>query len=225
MSTSASAGAESRVSLGHLALHYRKREDGPIAARLLEILGCEKVQEIPLPDGPFYQFYVDPNASNNGDGIVYLSHAPAPILAINQAIQKALKVGREDQHPAVAQLREGQRLDPEMCFHLGLLMTSLERIEDLVLTLRALNETDPELRNRINIVLNAPVPGDAKIDARMAASPVFKGVTRHPYGKHALQVFVETDLLMSGPLGENMVIELDYVFPGYAKHLFNSTEA
>lgn len=225
MARSAGVADGLRVSLGHLALHYRSREDGPIAARLLEILGFEKIQEFPLADGPFYQFYVDPNASNYGDGILYLSPAPAPIAAINRAIHEALKIGQADEHPSVAQLRRGQELDPEMCFHVGLLMSSLERIEELVLELRKLGESDPELRGRIKVVVNAARPGDPDIDARMAASPVFCGVKRHPYGRHAIQVFVETSLLMSGPLGESMVIELDYVFPDHATHLFNSTEA
>lgn len=224
MVPAAAPATGNRVSLGHLALHYRSREDGPIAARLLKILGFEQVQELPLPDGAFYQFYVDPNGANQGDGILYLSRAPAPIAAINRAIHAALNIGATNEHCAAADLRASQKLDPELCFHVGLLMSSLDDIEALVIKLRELNECDPDLRGRLNITLNAALPGDSQIDARMAASPVFRGVTRHPYGRHAVQVFVETDLLMSGPLGESMVIELDYVFPGHAKHLFNSNE-
>lgn len=214
------------VTLGHLALHYRASEDGPRAARLLEILGFVRVQEFPLgPSGSFYQFYVDANGPNQGDGIVYLSPVPAPIAQINAAVAEALALGKSNEHPAVSALREGQRQDPEMNFHLGLLFKSLERIEEVAAKLNALAETDPDFKNRISITVNAARPGDPTIDARMASSQLFRGVTRHPYGRHAIQVFVETNLLMSGPLGESMVIELDYLFPGHARHLFNTTEA
>jgi hypothetical protein len=39
------------------------------------------------------------------------------------------------------------------------------------------------------------------------------------------QTFVETDLPAGGLLGENMVIELDYAFPGHAENMFVKTVA
>jgi len=32
-----------RKTLGHLAMHYRTREDGPLAAKLLDLLGFARV--------------------------------------------------------------------------------------------------------------------------------------------------------------------------------------
>lgn len=213
-----------RATLGHVALQYGKPEEGPLAARLLGLFGFEKVQEIPLSDGTrFYHFVVDANATNNGDGILFLSPVPKQLRNITRVVREALKVGQWDEHPTVAALREGQANDPELLFHVAVLFHSLEAVEETILQLRGLNEHDPDFKGRLKIVLNAAMPGVAEIDARMAASPVFGGVTRYPYGRHGIQAFVETDLLSSGPLGENLVIELDYVFPGYPENLLTKT--
>jgi len=45
-----------RKTLGHLALHYRTKEEGPAAAKLLDLLGFARV---PSPKGyPFYHYVV-----------------------------------------------------------------------------------------------------------------------------------------------------------------------
>ena len=77
---------------------------------------------------------------------------------------------------------------------------SLEELEQIVLRVQRLAESDPELKGRIKVTLNRARPGTPEVDARMDASPVFAGVTRHTYGPNGVQVFVETDLLAGGPL-------------------------
>lgn len=211
-------------TLGHIALHFRKAEDGPAAARLLQMFGYGVVQEIPLPNSTsFYQFAVDRNAPLNGSGILYLSRMSDQQLALLDAIHQALKVGQPQEHAAVAAMRAAQVSDPEVGFHVGILMQSLEELEEVVERIRAAAQTDPALKNRIKIVANRARRGDPKIDARMDASPVFGHTPRECYGKYGCQAFIETSLLSSGPLGENLVLELDYVFPGYPEHMFNKT--
>jgi hypothetical protein len=212
-------------TLGHLALHYRKTEDGPRAARLFEKLGYVRVQEIPLPNGSnFYQFAVDGNAPLEGDGILYLSRASEQQLAVLDAVHSALRIGQSNEHPAVSAMRAAQVTDPEVTFHVGILMKSLEELESLVVNLRESAQHDPDFKGHIKVIANRARRGDAKIDARMDASPVFGHTPRECYGKYGCQAFIETDLLTSGPLGDNLVIELDYVFPGHPQHMFNKTE-
>jgi hypothetical protein len=224
MTAQTTSAAVGRVTLGHLALHYGRPEDAAAAARLLETFGFVREQTIPLPDGAtFYHFVIDGAATNNGDGIVYLSAAPPAQRDLTAAIRLALKVGQEDEHPTVGAFRAALAQDPEYTFHLGVLFQSLEQIEAIVETLSRLERQDPDFKGRLKITVNRAMPGTPEIDARMDASPVFRGVARHPYGRHAIQAFVETDLLSAGPLGESLVIEMDYVFPGYPENLFTKT--
>lgn len=53
---------------------------------------------------------------------------------------------------------------------------------------------------------------------------MFGSCSRFAYGSNGVQVFVETDLVRSGQLGESMVFELDYVFPGYDSHILSVVE-
>ena len=62
------------------------------------------------------------------------------------------------------------------------------------------------------------------IDARLDASPLYAGVTRTTYDRNGVQAFIRTDLLCSGPLGEDCVIEFDFVFPGYSENMLTKTE-
>src|SRR5690606_24643560 len=98
-------------------------------------------------------------------------------------------VDTDAEHAAVREMREAMKADPEYSFHVGLLTHSLEELEGLVSTLRDLAANDPALKGRLNIVINRPLPGDAEVDARLDASPVFGGVTRHAYGRNGVQVF------------------------------------
>jgi len=215
----------SQKTLGHLALHYRTPDDAPRAAKLLELLGMNRLQEIPFGGGMvFYQFTVAEDHSGRGIGTLYLSLVPQPLAELTQVIRGLLKIGTPEEHPAVAAAREVQNADPEANFHVGLMVNSLEEIERLMLLLGEANESDPDLKGRLKLVTNkARAGGDAGIEARMQGSPVFSRTERSTYGLYGCQAFIETDLLVGGPLGENMVIELDYVFPGHPDHLFVKT--
>ena len=64
-------------SMGHIALHYKTAEEGPLAARLMAMLGFVQTQDLVLPNGShFYAFVVDPKHAARADGIVFLSLVP-----------------------------------------------------------------------------------------------------------------------------------------------------
>ncbi len=210
--------------MGHIALHYQRPEDGPIAAKLLQLLGFVETQDLPLPGGHFYRFVVDQRHQARGDGILYLSAAPEAQVALVQAIRTALKVGTPEEHPAAAGMRAALEADPETTFHVGFLIDSLETLERTVLGVREQAQTDPDLKGRVRVKLNRARRGDGDVDARLDASPLYGDVDRYAYGRNGVQAFIETDLLTSGPLGESLVIELDYVFPGATSHLLSVVE-
>lgn len=212
------------LSMGHLALHYGKPEDGPIAARLLRLMGLVETQVLPLPNGNFYRFVVSNQHFAGGDGIVYLSCLPEAQAKLIGAIHSALGVGTANEHEAVKGFREMMAQDYEASFHFGFLVQSLEELEKLVLTLQDFAANDPELKGRLNIGMNRARPGNPEVDARLDASPVFGNCTRYAYGSAGVQVFVETDLVRSGQLGENMYFEFDYVFPGHSSHVLSVVE-
>ncbi|MFN3458176.1 MAG: hypothetical protein ACK4Z8_11435, partial [Novosphingobium sp.] len=99
-----------------------------------------------------------------------------------------------------------------------------EELENMVLTLQGLAENDPAFKGRFNIGMNRARRGDDAIDARLDASPVFGKATRYAYGSAGVQVFVETDLMCAGQLGENMYLEFDYVFPDKQSHILSVVE-
>jgi len=221
----ASLNVDARKTLGHVNLHYRNPEEGPLAARFMELLGFTKVLDMEIPGGGrFYQFYVDSNASNNGDGILYLSPLPKSQRELIAVIHMALQVGTANEHPAVGKIRAAHAKDPESDFHVGLLLDSLEALEATMLRLKDLAANDPQLKGRLKVLVNRARPGTPEVDARMDASPLYRDVTRYTYGRNGVQAFVETDILASGPLADGVVIELDYVFPGYAENLFTVVE-
>ncbi|WP_174274214.1 hypothetical protein [Sphingomonas bacterium] len=203
-------------SFGHLALHYREAEDGPRAARLLEALGFSPSYSTEGAGGRFWHFVIDPQAEGGTDRILYLIRMPAPLRAVYDAIDVGLTGSAE-----VAALREAQAKDPELGFHAAVLMHSLEELEALVQRVAAIAAEDPELAGRVRLTLNRARPGTPAVDARMDASPVFAQATRHTYGPNGVQVFVETDLIAGGPMGDNWVFEFDYVFPGYEENILN----
>ena len=212
-------------SMGHMALHYKTKEDGPLAARLLSMLGYVETQDLLLPNGShFYRFVVDPRHSPRGDGIVYVSVVPDAQRDLTKAIHEALGVGTDHEHAAVVAMREKLEEDPEYSFHYGTLMESLEDLENIFLALEDANKNDPQLKGRLKLVYNRALPGNADVDARLDASPSYGGVTRYAYGKTGVQAFVETDILASGVLGETLMLEFDYVFPGYDRHVLSIVE-
>jgi len=212
------------LSMGHLALHYGAPEDGPAAARLLQIAGLTETQMLPLPIGNFYRFVVAKGHFGRGDGIVYLSCLPEPQQKLIAAIHAALRVGTDDEHETVTAYRAMMAQDFEASFHFGFLVASLEELEQMVLTLWDLAENDPAFKGRLNIGMNRARRGDNAVDARLDASPVFGKATRYAYGSAGVQVFVETDLVRTGQLGENMYFEFDYVFPDKQSHILSVVE-
>ncbi len=220
----ATTASNAGLTMGHIALHYAKPEDGPLAARLLARMGLIESQMLPLPGGHFYRFVVSPSHIARGDGIVYLSCLPEPQARLIAAIRTALNVGGDDEHAAVKDYRAMMAQDFEASFHFGLLMDSLDDLETMVVSLQELAADDPALRGRLTIGMNRARPGDAEVDARLDASPVFGQVTRYAYGSGGVQVFVETDLVCAGQLGESMVFEFDYVFPDKHRHILSVVE-
>lgn len=212
-------------SMGHLALHYKAPEEGPLAARLLGMLGYVLTQDLLLPSGAhFYRFVVDARHQPRGDGIVYLSLIPDAQRALMEVIHGALNVGTNHEHPAVVAMRAKLEDDPEYSFHYGTLLESLEDLENMFVVLEDANRHDPELMGRLKLVYNRALPGNPDVDARLDASPIYADVTRYAYGKNGVQAFLETDILSSGMLGETMMLEFDYVFPGYANHVLSVVE-
>lgn len=211
-------------SMGHLALHYGEAEDGPLAASLLEAIGLVETQMLPLPTGNFYRFVVGAGHYSRGDGIIYLSALPEPQRQLIAAIHASLGVGTAMETEAVKGWRAMMAADPEASFHFGFLFDTLEELEQVVLDLRRREREDPALRGRINIVLNRARAGDEAVDARLDASPVFGDVTRYAYGRNGVQAFIETDILKAGQLGDSMVVELDYIFPGHEQHVLSVVE-
>ena len=114
--------------------------------------------------------------------------------------------------------------DFEASFHVGFLMNSLEALETMMLTLRDKAQADPDLAGRVKIGLNRARAGNPAVDARLDASPLYGPVTRQAYGSAGVQAFVETDLLKAGQLGDSMVLEFDYVFPGHDSHVLSVVE-
>ncbi|WP_067733047.1 hypothetical protein [Novosphingobium naphthalenivorans] len=213
------------ATLGHVALHYRDKEDGEKAARLLHLLGFATREALPLPDGTtFYHFLVDATATNNGDGILYLSPLRRAHRWLYDSIHEALGIGTDKEHPAVAKVRKSEMQDPEAGFHVGFLVPTLERIEEAFARVREAAEADSDFGRHVEIILNRAPPGTPDIDARLDASPLFRDATRHTYGRHGVQAFIRTDLLCSGPLGDDLVLEFDYVFPGYPDNMLTKTE-
>ena len=74
----------------------------------------------------------------------------------------------------------------------------------------------------MKIILNRARPGTAAVDERMDKSPIFEGVDRFTYGRNGIQAFIETDLFITGALGDKFVFELDYVFAGYSDNILTN---
>lgn len=211
-------------TLGHMALHYPNPQDAAGAARLMELLGFVQTQEIPLPTGPFYRYVISPNHFYRGDGIVYLSACPPAQRGFFDAVHTALKFGQPDEHPSVGELRAALVHDPEYAFHLGILSDSLEDIERTMKTLEDASQNDPLLKGRISISYNRPLAGVVDVDQRLDQSEIFGGVARQAYGRNGVQAFISTDLLINGPTGDALVIELDYVWPDTNSHILSVVE-
>jgi len=212
-------------SISHVNLHYPKPEDGPAAVLLLETLGLVLTQEMAIPTGgSFYRFTANANDINHPDNIVYLSPLPPATAGLFEAARAALGYGTENEHPAVAAYHAAQAMDPEFDFHVGFLVDSLEFLEERYQALKRLEADDQRFSGRLKVVVNRALPGNSEIDARLDASPLYAGVTRYTYGRNGVQAFCMTDLIVDGPMAEGIVIEFDYVFPGYEDHIMSVSE-
>lgn len=226
MNVQSTVRAAATQTISHVNLHYPRPEDGPAAALLLETAGLVKTQEMELPQGgTFYRFTTNALAPNGGDNIVYLSALPGATAALLAAAREALGFGTESEHPAVAAYRTAQAADPEFDFHVGFLHGSLDELEERYMALKALATEDARFAGRLKFLVNRAQPGDADIDARLDASPVYQGVTRYTYGRNGVQAFCETDLIVDGPLGGGVVLEFDYIFPGREDHILAISDA
>lgn len=216
---------EGARSLGHVAIHYQNPEDGPLAARLMQMLGYVETQDLSLDDGShFYRFVVDARHRERGDGIIYLSVIPEAQRTLLSAVRDALEIGTANEHPAVANLRGHLDRDPEYSFHIGTLVESFEELEERFLALEEANRSDPELTGRLKITYNRALKSDADVEARLNASPIYAEVDRFAYGRNGVQAFLETDILSSGTLGESAILEFDYVFPDKKVHVLSNVE-
>ena len=225
MNVQSMSRTRARQTISHVNLHYSDASDGPAAALLLEACGLTRTQEMGLPQGgTFYRFTTNRDAPNQADNIVYLSPLPPATAALIAAARSGLGVGTSDEHPTVGAYRAAHAADPEYNFHLGFLIDSLDVLEERFLALKALEANDPLFRGRLKFLVNRALPGDPAIDARMDGSPVYRGVTRYTYGRNGVQAFCETDLIVDGPLGDGLVLEFDYVFPGYAENIMSVSE-
>lgn len=211
-------------TFGHLAVHYRNRDEGHLAARLLSELGFSECYSMEQPGegGRFFHFVIDEQANRGTDRIFYLLSMPDVLRSLYSELRSRLGVGTADEAAEVKALRAAQAEDPEFNFHAAIVYPSLEELEAMVLRVQRLAAEDPELKGRVKVTLNRARPGTPEVDARMDASPVFGSVSRHTYGPNGVQVFVETDLICGGPLGDNWAFEFDYVFPGYKDNILNA---
>ena len=149
---------------------------------------------------------------------------PEPQVKLIEAIHTALKLGQADEHEAVRGMRDMMLADFEASFHAAFLIESLDELERMIANLREQCDTDSDLKGRITIGMNRARLSDAAIDARLDASPLFGDCTRYAYGRGGVQVFIETDLLKAGQLGDAMVLEFDYVFPDQDSHILSVVE-
>ncbi len=214
-------------TFGHLALQYKDVADAPLAARLLRVLGFTECYSIAQTQagpysGPFYHFVIDESANRGTDRIIFLLQMPPALREVYDEINEKLGVGTPQQSAKVTAMREALAHDPEYGFHTAVLMHSLEELEEMSLRVRKLGEEDPELKGRVKVTGNRSRRGTPEVDARMDSSPFFKDIDRETYGPNGVQVFVETDLFVGGPLGDLWAFEFDYCFPGYKDNILNA---
>lgn len=190
----------------------------------MKILGCIALQEIVLPTGRyFYQFLVNEDRLHDG-GTIYLSPLPGPTAELHAAIRDSLRIGSPQENPAAAAARAEEERNPESGPHFGIMVDTLEEVDAIALRLEEAVRQDPDLHARVTLTVNRAKRGDAQIDAAMDASPIFAKATRYCYGRYGCQIFVHTDLLVGGALGESYTIELDHAFKNRPMNMFNKTE-
>lgn len=192
--------------LGHLALHYRAG-DGERVVQLFRSLGLRVEDLGPARNGDrFLKVIVDTDAPH-GDGYFFAATAAPAQLAFEDALTASGGA-------ALEAYRSARLADPESSFHIGVRYQSLEALERAVHAVEAM-AGEPDLQKRISVVrMKAPAGRSPEVDARMAASPVFKPDDREAFSPGGVQVFIQTDIVAGGLLAIGQTIELDYVFPG-----------
>lgn len=201
-------------AFGHLAFNYRPGE-GPLTVRFFEALGCRVEDSGPVnEDGHLYTVLIEPETASFVDNIFYLSPVRPEQWAFEQRLAERLSLGSAREDECFSAFRALKAHEPEMFFHAALRYASLEKLESAILALEDLAATKSAAKGRISVVRFLPRSTiDPQINARIAASPIFKPGDRPSFGDFAVQVFVHTDLFAGELLSFGQTIELDYVFP------------
>ena len=200
--------------LGHLAFNYRPG-DGPVAAKIFEALGCRVEDSGPVNEGgSLYTVLVDPTTASFVDNVFYLSPVRPEQAAFEDKLASLLKLGKADEDQSFKAFRALKAREPEMFFHGALRYASLEALERALQALTELAKREPKLEGRVSIVRFKPrSEASAEVNARIAASPVFRSDDRPSFGDFAIQVFIHTDIFGGEVLAFGQTLELDYLFP------------
>jgi hypothetical protein len=207
------------ATIGHVAMYYRPGDEAQ-ARRLFELIGCTLVDNGPDPgrDG-FTSIVVAGPDWNYVDDMLYLARASAQQLALEDVIRDALRVGTDDEDPALTAFSALRAEWPETYTHVGIRFRSLDDVERAVAALDAAGAPGGELEGRVSVTrFRARTGKDDAVDRRMDDSPVFADDDRHAFSDFGVQCFVQTDLVAAGLLTLGQIIELDYYFePAFAQ--------
>lgn len=206
--------------IGHMAFYYRPG-DGPLAARFFEALGCTVLNfgsisawnaAAGADDSCVYKVLLDP-AAPGPEQYFYISPVRAELLAFDERLSELLSQAEE---PRFAAFQAFKAEEPEMFFHQALRYDSLDDLEAAVLRIEYLSRSCSEMEGRISLLRFRPrSDADPQVNARIAASAVFKPDDRRAFGDRSVQLFVHTDLY-TGELLIPQTLELGYTFPQVA---------
>jgi hypothetical protein len=223
------AMAQKAKSLGHLAIHCRP-DEGLLAARFFEVLGCRIKEYGPFADGQYFHIIaLNSEAPDEPNDIVFLSTMQPEQAELEKAVSKFLGIRTNSPHPIVKAFEAKKVQMPEFFLHLGIHYASLEDLEAATVRLKAEIKKDPEFGKRFDgVQVLRAIPGrDKEIDARMAASKLFSSADLDAYGANIVQIHIRTDIISMGLGFMGAVVELDYTFRGKGRehNPFNSLEA
>jgi hypothetical protein len=220
--------AQKAKALGHLAVHCRSNE-GRLAARFFEVLGCRIKEYGPFPDGQYFHIIaLNSEAPDEPSDIVFLSTMQPEQAELERAVSQFLGLGTSSPHPIVRAFEAKKVQMPEFFLHLGIHYASLEDLEAATVRLKDEIKNNPEFGKRFQgVQVLRAIPGrDQEIDARMAASKVFSNADLDAYGANIVQIHIRTDIVSMGLGFMGAVVELDYAFRGKGRehNPFNSME-
>jgi hypothetical protein len=194
--------------MGHLALYYWPGHEHA-ARTLFSDIGCELVDNgwAPGRDGFCTAVFDEPTA-NHSDNLVYLSKMHEEQVRVEKVLAETLAgLGMGESWRDISE-------SPEIRPHFGIRFHRMEALEGSLLALERDASPGGPLDGHVKIRKFRARPGlDASVDARMAASPAFRGDERPGFADHLVQCFVRTDLF--GNLTSAGLIELDYAFPPF----------